>query len=180
MKIKVRLSDAGLRDAERQIQEYKATLNRKARALAFRLSWLGLEVAKIRFENAEYAGSNDVKCHINQKDKTCTIVAEGKSVAFIEFGTGVAHQGWGAAGTVGPLPLPDNIGEHGTCGKENGKHKRWYYYGDPGNAGTYVDTVPGKGQLNYTSGNDAAMAMWGAVEEIASQVEATWREVWSS
>ena len=66
MKIKVRLSDAGLRDAERQIQEYKTTLNKKAKALAFRLSWLGLEVAKIRFANAKYSGSNDVKCHINQ------------------------------------------------------------------------------------------------------------------
>ncbi len=54
------------------------------------------------------------------------------------------------------------------------------YYGDPGNAGTYVDTVPGKGQLNYTDGNEPAMAMWGAVEEMASQVEATWREVWNS
>nr|DAJ77589.1 MAG TPA: hypothetical protein [Caudoviricetes sp.] len=180
MKIKVRLSNAGLRDAERQIQEYKATLNKKARAFAFRLSWLGLEVAKIRFANAQYAGSNDVKCHINQKDKTCTIVAEGKAVAFIEFGTGVTHQGWGAAGTVGPLPLPDNIGEHGKYGKENGKHKRWYYYGESGNAGTPVKEVDGKGQLNYTSGNDAAMAMWGAVEEMASQVEATWREVWNS
>ena len=121
-----------------------------------------------------------MKCHINQKDKTCTIVAEGKAVAFIEFGTGVTHRGWGAAGTVGPLPLPDNIGEHGTYGKENGKHKRWYYYGEPGNAGTPVKEVDGKGQLNYTSGNDAAMAMWGAVEEMASQVEATWREVWNS
>lgn len=180
MKIKVRLSDAGLRDAERQIQEYKTTLNKKARAFAFRLSWLGLEVAKVRFANAEYAGSNDVKCHINQKDKTCTIVAEGKAVAFIEFGTGVTHQGWGAAGTVGPIPLPDNIGEHGTYGKGNGQHKRWYYYGESGNAGTPVKEVDGKGQLNYTSGNDAAMAMWGAVEEMASQVEATWREVWNS
>lgn len=180
MKIKVRLSDAGLKQAEKDIIKYKATLNRKARALAFRLSWLGLEVAKIRFANAQYAGSNDVKCHINQKDKTCTIVAEGKAVAFIEFGTGVTHQGWGAAGTVGPLPLPDNIGEHGTYGKENGKHKRWYYYGESGNAGTPVKEVDGKGQLNYTSGNNAAMAMWGAVEEMASQVEATWREVWNS
>ena len=180
MKIKVRLSDAGLKQAEKDILKYKATLNRKARALAFRLSWLGLEVAKIRFANAQYAGSNDVKCHINQKDKTCTIVAEGKAVAFIEFGTGVTHQGWGAAGTVGPLPLPDNIGEHGTYGKENGKHKRWYYYGESGNAGTPVKEVDGKGQLNYTSGNDAAMAMWGAVEKMASQVEATWREVWNS
>lgn len=173
MKIKVRLSDAGLRDAERQIQEYKATLNRKARALAFRLSWLGLEVAKVRFANAEYAGSNDVKCHINQKDKTCTIVAEGKSVAFIEFGTGIHHNGYGGY-------LPPGVGAHGSYGQGKGVGRRWYYYGDPGNAGTYVDTVPGKGQLNYTDGNEPAMAMWGAVEEMASQVEATWREVWNS
>lgn len=173
MKIKVRLSDAGLRDAERQIQEYKTTLNKKARALAFRLSWLGLEVAKIRFENAEYAGSNDVKCHINQKDKTCTIVAEGKAVAFIEFGTGIHHNGYGGE-------LPPGVGAHGSYGQGKGAGRRWYYYGDTGNAGTYVDTVPGKGQLNYTDGNEPAMAMWGAVEEMASQVEATWREVWNS
>lgn len=173
MKIKVRLSDAGLRDAERQIQEYKATLNRKARALAFRLSWLGLEVAKIRFENAEYAGSNDVKCHINQKDKTCTIVAEGKSVAFIEFGTGAHHNGYGGE-------LPPGVGAHGSYGQGKGAGRRWYYYGDSGNAGTPVKQVDGKGQLNYTDGNEPAMAMWGAVEEMASQVEATWREVWSS
>ena len=173
MKIKVRLSDAGLRDAERQIQEYNTTLNKKARALAFRLSWLGLEVAKVRFANAEYAGSNDVKFHINQKDKTCIIVAEGKSVAFIEFGTGAHHNGYGGE-------LPPGVGAHGSYGKGQGANRRWYYYGDPGNAGTYVDTVPGKGQLNYTSGNEPAMAMWGAVEEMASQVEATWREVWNS
>ena len=173
MKIKVRLSDAGLRDAERQIQVYKATLNKKARALAFRLSWLGLEVAKIRFENAKYAGSNDVKCHINQKDKTCTIVAEGKSVAFIEFGTGIHHNGYGGY-------LPPGVGAHGSYGQGKGVGRRWYYYGDQGNAGTPVKQVDGKGQLNYTDGNEPAMAMWGAVEEMASQVEATWREVWSS
>ena len=163
MKIKVRLSDAGLRDAERQIQEYKATLNKKAQEFAKALADKGLDVAKIRFANAEYAGNNGA---------ACSIIAEGKSVAFIEFGTGVMHSAYGGE-------LPNGVGEHGTYGKENGKHKRWYYYGNPGNAGTYVDTVPGKGQLNYTSGNDAAMAMWGAVEEMASQVEATWREVWN-
>ena len=179
MKIKVRLSDAGLRDAEHQIQEHKTTLNKKAKALAFRLSWLGLEVAKIRFANAKYSGSNDVKCHINQKDNTCTIIAEGKAVAFIEFGTGATHQGWGAAGTVGPLPLPYKIGEHGTYGKGNGKRDYWSYYGDPGNDANTV-MYKDKGTLVITSGNDAAMAMWGAVEEMASQVEATWREVWNS
>ena len=173
MKIKVRLSDAGLRDAERQIQAYKATLNQKAQELAKALADKGLDVAKVRFANAQYAGSNDVSCHVEQNGAACSIIAEGKSVAFIEFGTGVMHSAYGGE-------LPDGVGEHGTYGKENGKHKRWYYYGESGNAGTPVKQVDGKGQLNYTDGNEPAMAMWGAVEEIASQVEATWREVWNS
>lgn len=173
MKIKVRLSDAGLRDAERQIQEYKATLNKKAQEFAKALADKGLDVAKIRFANAEYAGNNDVSCRVEQNGNTCTIIAEGKSVAFIEFGTGVMHSAYGGE-------LPNGVGEHGTYGKENGKHKRWYYYGESGNAGTPVKEVDGKGQLNYTSGNEPSMAMWGAVEEMASQVEATWREVWNS
>ena len=173
MKIKVRLSDAGLRDAERQIQEYKTTLNKKAQEFAKALADKGLDVVKVRFANAQYAGSNDVSCHVEQNGAACSIIAEGKSVAFIEFGTGVMHSAYGGE-------LPNGVGEHGTYGKENGKHKRWYYYGESGNAGTPVKEVDGKGQLNYTSGNDAAMAMWGAVEEMASQVEATWREVWNS
>lgn len=173
MKIKVRLSDAGLRDAERQIREHKTTLNQKAQEFAKALADKGLDVAKVRFANAQYAGSNDVSCRVEQNGNTCTIVAEGKAVAHIEFGTGVSHSAYGGE-------LPDGVGEHGTYGKGNGQHKRWYYYGESGNAGTPVKQVDGKGQLNYTSGNDAAMAMWGAVEEMASQVEATWREVWNS
>lgn len=173
MKIKVRLSDAGLRDAERQIREHKTTLNQKAQEFAKALADKGLDVAKVRFANAQYAGSNDVSCRVEQNGNTCTIVAEGKAVAYIEFGTGVSHSAYGGE-------LPDGVGEHGTYGKGNGQHKRWYYYGESGNAGTPVKTVDGKGQLNYTDGNEPAMAMWGAVEEMASQVEATWREVWNS
>lgn len=173
MKIKVRLSDAGLRDAERQIQEYKATLNKKAQEFAKALADKGLDVANVRFANAEYAGNNDVSCRVEQNGSTCTIIAEGKAVAFIEFGTGIHHNGYGGE-------LPPGVGAHGSYGKGQGANRRWYYYGESGNAGTPVKQVDGKGQLNYTSGNDAAMAMWGAVEEMASQVEATWREVWNS
>lgn len=173
MKIKVRLSDAGLRDAERQIQEYKTTLNKKAQEFAKELADKGLDVAKVRFANAEYAGSNDVSCRVEQNGNTCTIIAEGKSVAFIEFGTGAHHNGYGGE-------LPPGVGAHGSYGKGQGANRRWYYYGESGNAGTPVKQVDGKGQLNYTDGNEPAMAMWGAVEEMASQVEATWREVWNS
>lgn len=175
MKIKVRLSDAGLRDAERQIQEYKATLNQKAQELARSLAQKGIDVATVKFANAQYAGDNDVTVEHDpvQTPNGFAIVARGKAVAFIEFGTGVSHSAYGGE-------LPAGVGEHGTYGKGNGQHKRWYYYGESGNAGTPVKQVDGKGQLNYTSGNEPAMAMWGAVEEMASQVEATWREVWNS
>jgi hypothetical protein len=173
VKIKVRLSDAGIRDAERQIREYETTLNKKAQEFAKSLADKGLDVAKVRFANAEYAGSNDVSCRVEQNGNICTIIAEGKSVAFIEFGTGAHHNGYGSE-------LPPGVGAHGSYGKGHGAQRRWYYYGEAGNAGTPVKQVDGKGQLNYTSGNEPAMAMWGAVEEIASQVEATWREVWNS
>ncbi len=175
MKIKVRLSDAGLRDAERQIQEYKTTLNKKAQEFAKALAQKGIDVATVRFANAQYAGDNDVTVEHDpvQTPNGFAIVAHGKAVAFIEFGTGVSHSAYGGE-------LPAGMGEHGTYGKGNGQHKRWYYYGESGNAGTPVKQVDGKGQLNYTSGNEPAMAMWGAVEEMASQVEATWREVWNS
>lgn len=175
MKIKVRLSNAGLRDAERQIQEYKATLNQKAQELARSLAQKGIDVATVKFANAQYAGDNDVTVEHDpvQTPNGFAIVARGKAVAFIEFGTGVSHSAYGGE-------LPAGVGEHGTYGKGNGQHKRWYYYGESGNAGTPVKQVDGKGQLNYTSGNEPAMAMWGAVEEMASQVEATWREVWNS
>lgn len=175
MKIKVRLSDAGLRDAERQIQEYKTTLNQKAQEFARALAQKGIDVATVKFANAQYAGDNDVTVEHDpvQTPNGFAIVAHGKAVAFIEFGTGVSHSAYGGK-------LPDEVGEHGTYGKGNGQHKRWYYYGESGNAGTPVKQVDGKGELNYTSGNEPAMAMWGAVEEMASQVEATWREVWNS
>lgn len=173
MKIKVRLSDAGLRDAEHQIREYETTLNKKAQEFAKSLADKGLDVAKVRFANAEYAGSNDVSCRVEQNGNICTIIAEGKAVAFIEFGTGAHHNGYGGQ-------LPPGVGAHGSYGKGHGAQRRWYYYGEAGNAGTPVKQVDGKGQLNYTDGNEPSMAMWGAVEEMASQVEATWREVWNS
>lgn len=175
MKIKVRLSDAGLRDAERQIQKYKTTLNQKAQEFARALAQKGIDVATVKFANAQYAGDNDVTVERDpvQTPNGFAIVAHGKAVAFIEFGTGVSHSAYGGE-------LSDGVGEHGTYGEGNGQRKRWYYYGESGNAGTPVKQVEGKGQLNYTSGNEPAMAMWGAVEEMASQVEATWREVWNS
>lgn len=139
MKIKVRLSDAGLRDAERQIQEYKTTLNKKAQEFAKALAQKGIDVATVRFANAQYAGDNDVTVEHDpvQTPNGFAIVAHGKAVAFIEFGTGAHHNGYGGE-------LPPGVGAHGSYGKGQGANRRWYYYGESGNAGTPVKQVDAK------------------------------------
>ena len=75
MKIKVSLSDAGLKQAEEDIRKYKTTLNQKAQLFAKALADKGLAVATIRFANAQYAGKNDVKCEVSQNGTSCTILA---------------------------------------------------------------------------------------------------------
>ena len=159
MKIKVRLSDAGLRDAERQIQEYKTTLNKKAQEFAKALADKGLDVAKVRFANAEYAGSNDVSCRVEQNGNTCTIIAEGKSVAFIEFGTGVRFREYGKADYTPPA--------HGTYGKGKGKNPHgWYFKQSEGAA------------ARHTYGNPPAEVMLTARDAMVERVVQIAREVW--
>lgn len=105
MKIKVRLSDAGLKQAEEDIRKYKTTLNQKAQLFARALADKGLAVATIRFANAQYAGKNDVKCEVSQNGTSCTILAEGQAVAHIEFGTGVITSGLGRCRNSRPAPF---------------------------------------------------------------------------
>lgn len=172
MKIKVRLSDAGLRDAERQIQEYKTTLNKKAKALAFRLSWLSAVFSNTSRKLAAISRM----CYASAKLDKGNCLAFGNDGAGVIFPIDVALHIVGAGVfRIGKTYLCD----FKTYGKGNGKRDHWSYYGDPGNDANTV-MYKDKGTLVITSGNEPAMAMWGAVEEMASQVEATWREVWSS
>lgn len=171
MKIKMKLSQSSIDDAIKQIERFKSQLNTKTQTFVSKLADKGLNVANVRFANAQYAGTNDVTCRVDADGSKATIIASGSAVAFIEFGTGVSHSEYGGT-------LPAGVGKHGTYGKGYGKRKKWGYYGDPGNAGTVIGESD-KGTLVSTSGNEPAMAMWGAVEEMAAQVEATWREVWS-
>lgn len=172
MKIKMKLSQNSIDDAIRQIERFKSQLNTKTQMLVSKLAEKGLNVANVKFANARYAGTNDVVCRVETNGNRATIIANGNAVAFIEFGTGVSHSEYGGT-------LPAGVGKHGTYGDGHGKQKKWGYYGDPGNAGTVIGEND-KGILVVTNGNDPAMAMWGAVEEMAAQIEATWREVWSN
>lgn len=173
MKISVPLSTSGIRDAISQVKQYKAELDSRLNLFVKRLAEEGLEVAKIRFASAEYAGTNDVSVSVEQNGHNAKIIASGNAVAFIEFGTGVSHPHYPGSAAA---PYP-----HGSFGKGLGKNKSWIYRGEQGKSGEPVLNrrgVPRSGVFK-TSGNPPAMAMWNATETMASRIQAIWLEVMS-
>lgn len=168
MRITLELSQAGLRRAQRELEAYRHTLDERLELFTQKLAQKGLDIASMRFANAEYPGANDVTVRMEQDGTSATIIADGQAVAFIEFGTGVAYP-----------EHPSGLYPHGTYGKGHGADPEgWVYYGEQGSGEPAVgldgQVIP---NLYHTRGNPPAEAMWNAVEEMAASVESVWREV---
>ena len=163
----------GIESAIKQLKQYKDRIAEKEAEMVRRIAELGLQVASVKFATALYAGTNDVKCRVEQNGNVATIYADGEAVGFIEFGTGVRHpEHPGFADFQHPA--------HGTYGKGLGKNPGWWdYIGDPGNKGHLITTKSGKTKVR-TSGNDPAMAMYQAVISMTDQIATIAREVWNS
>ena len=159
--IHVELTEESIKAAIEEIKEYKKWVKTKEKELRLRLASLGATVASISFARAIYSGTNDVTVRVKDKGHTATIYAEGKAVAFIEFGTGDRY-GHGHPQNdefgVGPGTWSDNpdLGGKGLWDNPNG----WYY-------------AHGK----HTFGNPPAQAMWGAVQAMQEQLTDIAREV---
>ena len=116
--------------------------------------------ASVRFTTAMYDGVNDSSVTLEPiKDGYC-IKAEGRAVAFIEFGVGVYHN----PGEPYPNPRPNGIVGIGEYGKGYGKRQAWGFRDE-------------NGELVITHGTPAAMPMWYASEEIRNAILKTFKEV---
>ena len=131
-----------------------------------RLADLGVEIAKVEFFQAEYDGVNDApeSVHTEKRENGYAVVADGKTVLFIELGTGIHYpdadlsQYIGAGGMV-----------HGSYGKGLGNNDYWYYTGMPGNAGG--ELARGRINTTRTHGNKANMSMYNTVKRLEEEVE---------
>ena len=167
------LDKKSINEAIKQVKAYKKRIAEKEAEMVRRIAELGWAVATVRFDIAEYAGTNDVQCRFESDGSTATIYAEGQAVGFIEFGTGVRHAEY-------PQDKDYTPPKHGTYGKGLGANPGWWdYYGDPGNKGHLITTKSGKTKVR-TSGNEPAMAMYEAINSMAEQIVDIAREVWSS
>ena len=157
-RIEVKLTEDSINNAIHELRAYKAWVLAKEAELRQRLAALGATVASIQFSRAIYNGTNDVTVRVDDTGSVAVIYAEGQSVAFIEFGSGVkygyGHPQAGEFGT-GPGTYPD--------GKGNWDNPKGWWYGDS----------------QHTYGNPPAQAMYSAVQRMTEQITTIAREVFA-
>ena len=162
MKITVNPFDSkSIDDAIRMVAQFKKDFQQKESEFLRRLAEIGVRVAQSGFATADYDGVNDVAVSMERTSNGYAVVASGKTVGFIEFGTGIRHPEWDNTGMDYTPP------KHGTYGKGQGKnpHGWWFKQNDGGRA-------------THTYGNTPAEAMRTARDEMVENVIRIAREVW--
>lgn len=158
-RIVVPLSESGIQKIQDELVVYRKWQEEKARELAERLASLGATVASIRFSRAVYTGQKDVDVTVEELPNGYKVKADGESVLFIEFGSGVTY-GYGhpEAGEfgMGPGTYPDGKG----------------HWDDP--KGWYLPKSAGGG---HTFGNPPAMPMYEARKAIEQELPRIVKEV---
>ena len=158
-KITVPLSASGIRRLQNEVMEFKQWQEEKAKELAQRLAMLGATVASIQFTRAFYTGTNDAVVSVEEIPKGYAVKANGESVLFIEFGSGITYGGGhpeaGKHG-MGPGTYPDGKGH---WDDPNG----WWLPKDKGGGHTY--------------GNPPAMPMYEARKQIEQALPGLAKEV---
>ena len=159
-KISMKVSSSSVQDAIKALRSYQHSLDVKTDKLLLELANIGVKEASIRFTTAIYDGVNDSSVTLKPIQGGYCIVAEGKAVAFIEFGAGVYHN----PGEPYPNPRPNGIVGIGEYGKGYGKRQAWGFRDE-------------SGELVVTRGNPAAMPMWYASEEMRKAIKEKFVEV---
>lgn len=106
-KVVVPLSNAGIAELIKSVNEYNVWLKERSNEFLRRLAKMGYNAASAKFGTAIYDGTNDVVVKIEERGRnTMAIVATGTATLFIEFGTGVTY--------------PDNHPQAGELGMARG------------------------------------------------------------
>lgn len=149
-------------NAIQMVKQYKRDFEAKESEFLRRLAEIGVRVAQSGFATADYDGVNDVVVSMERTSNGYSVVASGKTVGFIEFGTGVKHPEWDNTDMDYTPP------KHGTYGKGQGKNPYgWWFKQNDG------------GRAMHTYGNMPAEAMRTARDEMVENVIRIAREVWS-
>lgn len=167
--IKMELSHKSIQDTIKQLRAYQKTLVSKNEEFVRRLTELGIPVIdqNIATTRGDSDKSHNTYVKINSfGDYTqATLVCEGKSLAFIEFGAGISYNT--PAGTS-PHPKGQDFGYTiGSYGQGNGKNESWVYYAD-------------SGEWVRSYGTEATMPVYKASVKIMQNIRRIAKEVFCS
>ena len=183
MRLHISMKSKGL-DLIHQFKDEKVEeLRRKAEIFMERLGEIGLNAARIGYETAPYAGTKDTGEVVSmtfERDKLRVyIVAGGKSILFIEFGTGVLNPDSNEArrDLVGPGVV--GHGEYGLGVADN--PFGWWYTGEmPSNPPTGTTVAYNHKNTIHTYGQAGNPFMYNARKEMIENIERVAREVFGN
>ena len=161
-RIEVELSVASINAAIKELKAIEKTIPAKTAELCKRLAEMGAESMRIGYENARYDGRKDISVSVKEAEGGYDIVADGESVLFVEFGTGVRYGGGhpeaGKYG-MGPGTYPDGKG----------------HWDDP--KGWWIPKSEGGG---HTYGNHPSMTMYHTANDLRRAILRVAKEVFGS
>lgn len=162
MIINVELSEASIDKAIRKLEAYSKSLDDKAKELCERLADMGALYAEWNFSGVLYAG--DIDYHITVEPgegNTYYIKADGQTVLFMEFGTGIRH------GHGHPLESEFGMGAGTYPGQKHALDPKGWWFGE-------------KGNRTHTYGNAPGMPMYNAAKDLRREILQVAKEVFNS
>lgn len=159
--IKIQLSEASVKSAIKQLEDYKKSLPVKMDRIIQRIAEeILIPAINVNMASVEYSGTKPSITVTSEKLGECkwAVVSSGEGLCFIEFGTGVTYPD--------DHPKAAELGMiRGSYGQGKGKQLTWGYYGEPGTLGKVVKTTD-KGDLVLTHGNPANKPVWNAISTL--------------
>lgn len=177
------LSMDSIQEAIDLIHSLQKGLDQKCEELVRKLTEKGYEVVSYEYSQAEYAGPYDLEViqpevHKEGDSYVGIVRAQGMSLLFVEFGTGILSSS-APAEEYAIIDTP--IAAHGTFGKGYGSRKGgWAYEGVRGErAPSDTKDISKKPGWVHTYGNDATPGMYRGREAIIKDFEQIAREVFA-
>ena len=154
--IKVKIT--GLNEAIRKVENLHKTLPERNKRFLERLAEIGAKVARSSFYEA---GADGIVTGFEWRgENTLVMYAQGKEVAFWEFGTGVYYNPTDPY----PIPRPAGVKGIGEYGKGYGKRRAWAYKEE-------------SGERVVTRGIPASKSMWEGYKSMRDRIGEIAREV---
>lgn len=166
-KISVTLSSKSIRDAIKELEKYRDSLERKNEIFVKRLKEIGINVITSKIAQARTEDDKDLYIEDETKALKSVVVARirvtGKMILFIEFGAGVFYN----QGNAHPLASQFGYGVGTYPGQTHAEDDFWFF-------------IDENGDKHMSHGTEATMPLYNAYREMYIQVLAIAREVFGS